>query len=78
VIVSQQALQAVIGRAILDAKFRFALYADPATALVEYELTGDEMAALQAVDAESLEACAIGLSRHILSGRGRTALGPAQ
>lgn len=70
---SQQALQAAIGRAILDAEFRFALFADPEAALAEYELTGVELAALKAVDAESLDACGIGLSRRILSVLGRTA-----
>jgi hypothetical protein len=47
-------------------KFRFALYADPEAALAEYKLTGDERAALKAVDAESLDACAALLGVRVL------------
>lgn len=63
---SRQALEAVIGRAILDEEFRLALFADPETALVEYELTEQEMAAIRSVDAESLEASAVGLGQRTL------------
>lgn len=63
---SRQALEVIIGRAILDDVFRLALFADPEEALVEYELTEDELAALRAVDAESLDACVTGLGRRIL------------
>ena len=56
---SRRALEAVIGRAIFDEEFRLALFADPETALVEYVLTENEMAALKSVDAESLDACAV-------------------
>ena len=55
---SRQALESVIGRTILDEEFRFAVFADPETALVVYELTEDELAALKSLDAESLDACA--------------------
>ena len=61
---SRPALEAVLGRTILDEEFRFALFAGPETALVEYELTEDELAALKSVDAESLDACAAILRRH--------------
>jgi hypothetical protein len=60
---SWQALEAVIGRAILDEGFRSALFEDPDAALVEYELTEDEMTALKAVDVESVDACAKGFAR---------------
>ena len=72
---SRQTLEAVIGRAILDEEFRLALFADPEAALVEYELTEDEMAALKLVDAESLDACANGLGRRILRVLARVASG---
>jgi predicted DNA-binding protein (UPF0251 family) len=49
----------VIGRAIVDQEFRIALFANPTTALAEYELTEAEMGALRLVDAESLDGCAI-------------------
>jgi hypothetical protein len=64
--VSRQALEAVIGRAILDEEFRLALFADPEAVLVEYELTEQEMAAIRSVDAESLEASAVGLGQRTL------------
>jgi hypothetical protein len=60
---SRLALEAVIGRAILDEEFRLALFADPEAALVEYELTEAEMAALKSVDAESLDGCSNSLGR---------------
>ena len=55
---SRQALEAVIGRAILNEQFRLDLFEDPETALAKYELTEDEVAALKSVDAETLDACA--------------------
>jgi hypothetical protein len=64
--VSQQALEAVIGRAILDEGFRSALFEDPEAALVAYELTELEVAALKAVDAESVDGCAALLGGRIL------------
>lgn len=62
---SRQALEAVIGRAVLDEEFRWTLFADPAAALIRYELTDDELAALRSVDAESLDACATLLGARI-------------
>jgi hypothetical protein len=64
--VSRQALEAVIGRAILDVEFRTALFADPDSTLVDYQLTAVELAALKSVDAESLDACGAGLAQRIL------------
>ena len=55
---SRQVLEAVIGRAVLDKDFRVTLFAEPEVALIEYELTEDELAALKSLDAESLDACA--------------------
>ena len=63
---SRRALEAVIGRVILDEEFRWALFADPEVALVAYELTEDEMAALRSVDAESLDAFAEGPSSQLV------------
>ena len=62
---SRQALEAIIGRAILDEEFRLALFADPEVALVEYELTEDELAALKSVDAEGLDACVRSIGRRV-------------
>jgi hypothetical protein len=56
--VSRRALEGVIGRAILDAEFRFALFADPDGALAEHELLDSEKSGIRTFDAESIEACA--------------------
>jgi hypothetical protein len=55
---SREALEAVIGRAVMDAEFRLALFADPDATLIGYELAEDEVAALKMLDAESLDAFA--------------------
>ncbi len=57
-VVSRQALEAVVGRAVIDEEFRLLLFADPDTALAGYELTEEEVAALKRVDAENLDGCA--------------------
>lgn len=63
---SRQALQAVIGRMILDEEFRRDLFADPEVALLAYGLTEDEKAGLKSVDAESLDAFAEGPSSQLV------------
>lgn len=70
VIVSRQALEAVIGRTILDEAFRMALFADPEAALADYQLTESEEAALKLVDAETLDACAHSIGQWVASGLG--------
>ncbi len=55
---SREALEAVIGRAVIDAEFRLALFADPDATLDGYALTEGELAALKTLDAESLDAFA--------------------
>jgi hypothetical protein len=66
VIVSRQALEAIIGRAILDAEFCVAFFTDPGSALASYDLTAPELEALKLLDAESLDACARMLGGRIL------------
>ena len=44
---SREALEAVIGRAVIDEEFRLALFADPDSALAGYALTDGELAALR-------------------------------
>jgi hypothetical protein len=63
---SREALEAVIGRAIMDAEFRLALFADPDAALAPYELSEGEVAALKMLDAESLDAFASGSGQRVL------------
>ena len=55
---SRDALEAVIGRAVIDEEFRLALFADPDSALAGYALTDGELAALRTLDAENLDAFA--------------------
>jgi hypothetical protein len=59
-------LEAVISRATIDEEFCLVLFADPDVGLTGYELTDDEVAALKAVDAESLDACAGEVGRRVL------------
>ena len=62
---SQEAVQAVIGKAVLDSEFREALFADPDEALEGYELTEEEVAALKSIDAETIESFAGSLDERI-------------
>ena len=62
---SKEAVQAVIGKAVSDSKFREALFANPDKALAGYELTDEEKAALKHIDAESMESLAGGLDERI-------------
>jgi hypothetical protein len=62
---TQAAVQTVIGRAVMDAAFRQALFTDPAQALAGYDLSVDERAALQALNAEQVAAFAGSLDERI-------------
>jgi hypothetical protein len=62
---SKESVQAIIGKAVLDSEFREALFADPDQALVGYELTEVEVAALKAIDAETMESFAGTLDERI-------------
>jgi hypothetical protein len=77
---SKEALQAVIGKAVLDSEFREALFADPNQALEGYELTEEEVAALKAIDAETMESFAGSLDERIskawIAGAGFGSYGP--
>jgi hypothetical protein len=63
---SREALEAVIGRAVIDEEFRLALFADPDAALAGYELTEGELAALRTIDAENLDAFAGGPGSRVI------------
>jgi hypothetical protein len=63
---SREALEAVIGRAVIDEEFRLALFADPDAALAAYELTEGELVALRTIDAENLDAFAGGPGSRIV------------
>jgi hypothetical protein len=66
-----EAVQAVIGRAITDAEFRQLLIDDARTACAEYDLTEEELAALDALDANSMQAFAGTLDARISKTGGR-------
>jgi hypothetical protein len=55
---SKEAVERVVGRAVLDSEFREALFADPDEVLADYELTEEEVAALKAIDFETMESFA--------------------
>jgi hypothetical protein len=52
---TKEALQSVIGRAVTDADFRHTLFANPDVALVDYDLTPEELASLIAIDYETMD-----------------------
>jgi hypothetical protein len=55
---SKEAVEKVVGKAVLDSEFREALFADPDKVLAAYDLTEDEVAALKAIDFETMESFA--------------------
>jgi hypothetical protein len=71
---SREAVQAVIGKAVTESEFRELLFANPDEALEGYELTEEEVAALKAIDAETMESFAGDLderiSRMLIAGAG--------
>jgi hypothetical protein len=66
--VSKQALEAILGRCVMDDAYRTLLFAHPDQALAGYELTKEERAALLAVDAETLDAFAERVGVHLARG----------
>jgi hypothetical protein len=65
---SQQAMEAILGRCVIDEDYRILFFENPDQALVGYELAREERAALLAVDAETLEAFAAQLGMHLERG----------
>lgn len=55
---SREAVEALIGKAVLDERFRAAVFANPDEACASYDLSEEEVAALKALDAETIEAMA--------------------
>jgi len=68
---SQQVVQQIIGRAITDAEFRQQLIDNARAACVGYELTDDELDALEALDQESMKAFAGKLDARLSKSAGR-------
>jgi hypothetical protein len=55
---SKEAVEAVIGKAVLDAEFRNALLADPEKALAGFDLNETEKASLKSLDSETMDVLA--------------------
>jgi hypothetical protein len=53
---SKEAVEAVIGKSVIDAEFRKLLLSDPQKALEGFELTDTEKAGLKSIGSETLEA----------------------
>lgn len=68
---SMEAVQTVIGRAVIDAEFRERLIANAREACVGYDLTEAELNALEALDAGSLQAFAGTLDSRISKSGGK-------
>jgi hypothetical protein len=68
---SQQVVQQIIGRAITDAEFRQQLIDNARAACAGYELTDDELDALEALDQESMKAFAGKLDARLSKSAGR-------
>ncbi len=62
---TKEAVESVIGRAVLDGQFREALFANPDEALGGYELAEEEVAGLKSIDAETMESLAGTLDERI-------------
>jgi hypothetical protein len=67
---SLEAVQMIIGRAATDPEFRKLLIEDAAKACAGYDLTEEELEALEALDGESLETFAGKLPPRITKGAG--------
>lgn len=68
---SHEAVQQIIGRAITDAEFRQQLIDNARSACAGYELTDDEINALEALDQESMKAFAGSLDARLSKSAGR-------
>lgn len=55
---SQQAVESVIGKVVMDAEFRQELLANPDQALAAFDLTETEKAGLKSMDNETMDALA--------------------
>ena len=62
---SREAVEAIIGKAVLDSDFREELFANPEEVLAGYDLSEEEVAALKAIDAETMESFAGTLDERI-------------
>ncbi|MGB9737339.1 MAG: hypothetical protein C0184_07255 [Chloroflexus aggregans] len=68
---SQAAVEQIIGRAVVDPAFREQLIADARTACAGYDLTDEELEALEKLDVESLQTFAGKLDPRLTKSAGR-------
>ncbi|GAB4442236.1 MAG: Franean1_4349 family RiPP [Chloroflexi bacterium OHK40] len=68
---SLQAVQQIIGRAVTDPEFRQQLIDDARSACAGYDLTDDELNALEALDQESMQAFAGTLDARLSKSAGK-------
>ncbi|HMQ32886.1 MAG TPA: Franean1_4349 family RiPP [Chloroflexaceae bacterium] len=68
---SQEVVQQVIGRAITDAEFRQRLIDNARAACAGYDLTEEELDALEALDQESMKAFAGTLDSRLSKSAGK-------
>jgi hypothetical protein len=62
---ASQAIQTIIGRAVLEPEFRALLQRDPAAAVTEYHLSDDERATLLAIKPEDFDRLAGDLEKRL-------------
>jgi hypothetical protein len=67
---SREAIAIIIGRAITEEDFRQQLIQDAAKACKGYDLTPDELQALESIEPESLETFASSLPERLIKGVG--------
>jgi len=72
---SHEAVAIVIGRALTDAEFRKRLVANAAATCKGYDLTAEEMEALEQIEPESMEAFAKSLPERLIKGVGAGLIG---
>jgi hypothetical protein len=63
--VSLTAVQSIIGRAVMNPEFREQLKADPDAVLAERDVTPDEIAAIKAIDWDSLASVGTDLEQRV-------------
>lgn len=72
---SHEAVAIIIGRAVVDRKFRKELIENAAKACQGYDLTPQELEDLEAIQADSLEAFASTLPERLIKGAGGGLIG---
>ncbi len=72
---SHEAVAIIIGRAVVDAEFRRKLIENAAEACQGYDLTAEELEALEALEPESLEVFAKSLPERLIKGVGAGLIG---